>query len=241
MIRSRLAFENLPEFANFLAARHENMFKLRVDFEAAADAVHDEFMRGRNIDPERELKLHVAHMERSLGRSLESGERDDLESMLWLRGVAPLPESVTKAAAHRLGRLDAPNLSQIVTAFRGKRATMGGEGVGKAPLRSRAHGRSRVAETSCESVRCSDVCKAILSEHGYPTEVIAEALAACGPDLKATVAYCLQRASGEGASVPVPDSTHRVSSARASGQGASVPVPDSSMLDLCSILDLLYR
>ena len=64
----------------------EAMFQPRVGFEAAADAVHDIFMRGRGIDPERELQLHMEHMLKSLGRVLESSEREDLESMLWLRG-----------------------------------------------------------------------------------------------------------------------------------------------------------
>ena len=127
-----------------------------------------------------------------------------------------MPECVAKAASHLLGRSDTPTLTQIVTAFRGTRATLGREGLGKAGAQSRLNKKRKLTLAQTNSVSCSDVCEAVLIQHGYPIAVIWEALAKCGPDLKAAVEYCLQQSATATSEVPVPDGT--VSS---SGQSAA--------------------
>ena len=69
-----MAFRNLPPFASFIAARQDKAFDLRVEFEASADALHERFIKERRIDAERELQLHVQHIEKKEGRVLEKSE-----------------------------------------------------------------------------------------------------------------------------------------------------------------------
>ena len=52
----RIAFRNLPSFETFLLARRTNDSKLRMDFEASADAAHDRYMEAHGIDAAEELR-----------------------------------------------------------------------------------------------------------------------------------------------------------------------------------------
>ena len=183
---AKMAFRSLPRFGDFLAMRQSKEFKQRAEFERWADKAHDEFMSARGFDAKTEVRLHGEHMQTSLGRDLTEEERGDLNAMLGLRGVASLPDSVCEAARQRLGRSDQVGLSQVVESFRGKRNVLGGEGVNKREGKRR---RSLATQKCTRPCQCTDICHALLREHGYLETDITAALNVFGADLEKAADY----------------------------------------------------
>ena len=58
----RVAFQSLPPLEDFIAVRMHQAFKAREDFEAAADELHDAFLRKRGITEDMQIRAHPEHL-----------------------------------------------------------------------------------------------------------------------------------------------------------------------------------
>ena len=218
----RLAFRNLPPFADFLAARLTKDFQLRENFESWADAAHDRFMESRGMTSGDEEKQHLKHFRDCVrldtGLEPTPAEVDDLIAMLRQRGVLPIPPSLIESVRQRLGGTDKVSMSQVVAAFRGSRQVLKGDGMQKSRKISKLTGGA--TRTSREPTGGSDeippepasgrsvpsgclnnealhhVCQEVLREHGFSERDIEDALKQCGSDLQRAVEFCIQRSGG---------------------------------------------
>ena len=194
---ARVAFRQLPPLEEFLALRMSRDFKARQKFEAIADAKHDAFLLSRGVQPLAHMEAHKEHLRRVVrdqyNRDVTDAEIRDVETMLSLRGVAPVSESVERLAGQSTGRKSSEGLWTIVESFRAdtalKKRTAGGRG-GK-----------RQGAPALDGV---GIARAILQEHGYASADVEVALRACGPDVDQCVEFCLRAASGAGVSADPP-------------------------------------
>ena len=200
---SRMAFCELPALGDFLAVRLHAGFKLREDFEARADAAHDEFMQERSLGGEDEVLAHLKHFAKILrtdeAREPSAEEIADVRHMLAQRGVRAIPDSVMQEAKRRHGSAVQMPLTQVVQALRGQRGSV---------LRRHATGKPKESVNKCTAAgtspwQCTDdygalvaVCQAILQEHGYPEDHIREAINCCGANVKRAVDFCLRKQEG---------------------------------------------
>ena len=218
----RLAFRNLPQFADFLAVRQTKDFQLRENFESWADAAHDRFMESRGMTPCDEEQQHLKHfrdcVRRDTGLEPTPAEIDDLVGMLRQRGVLPFPPSLIEGARQRLGGIDKVSMAQVVAAFRGTRQVLKGDGIQKSRRSSKltgdAQGKSlesagrseeippEPASGSSDPAGCPKnkimihACRKVLREHGFSEGDIEDALKQCGFDLQRAVEVCIQRSRG---------------------------------------------
>jgi hypothetical protein len=218
----RLAFRNLPPFADFLAARQTKEFQLRENFESWADAAHDCFMEARGMTPSDEEEQHLSHfrhcLRRDTGLAPTPAEEDDLVGMLRQRGVLPIPPSLIESARQRLGGTDKVSMAQVVAAFRGSRQVLKGDGMQKSRRTSKLTSGPNVnsdqlAEDlgkfppepisgSSHPAACAKnnvlrhVFREVLREHGFSEGDIEDALKQCGGDLQRAVEFCIQRSRG---------------------------------------------
>ena len=121
-IWARVAFKQLPPLEEFLALRMSRDFKARQKFEAIADAKHDAFLLSRGVQPLAHMEAHKEHLRRVVrdqyNRDVTDAEIRDVETMLSLRGVAPVSESVQRLAGQSTGRTSSEGLWTIVEFFR---------------------------------------------------------------------------------------------------------------------------
>lgn len=218
----RLAFRNLPQFADFLAVRQTKDFQLRESFESWADAAHDRFMESRGMSPCDEEEQHLKHfrhcVRRDTGLEPTPAEVDDLVGMLRQRGVLPIPPSLIESARQRLGGTDKVSMAQVVAAFRGSRQVLKGDGMQKSRRSSKltggAKGKSRQpagdlgeippepTSGTSDPAACPKnkallyVFREVLREHGFSEGDIEDALKQCGADLQRAVELCIQRSHG---------------------------------------------
>ena len=191
---SRMAFCQLPPLGDFFAVRLTAGFRLREEFEAKADAAHDDFMQRRRLGGEDEVQAHLAHFTKFLhtheARQPSAEEVADVRHMLAQRGVRPLPDSVMQEARRRHGTTALMPLTQVVQALRGQRGSV---------LRKHASVKPKATgpwQCSDDSGSLLAVCQAILEEHGYPEDLIRKAIHCYGADVKRAVEFCLRVQEG---------------------------------------------
>jgi len=188
---SQVAFHGLPSLEEFLAVRSTKEFKVRGDFERAADAHHDTFLQELGHSGEQQVVDHKKHLDDVLMeercRHATDAELDDLEAMLGKRGVAPVSQSVWAWAERKSGTKSATGLWAIVGSFKGSRKA---EDI--ADKKQKAKGRKSTSEASPAEM----ATKHLLEEYDFPAQEVSAALRACGPSLSRCKAYIEVRQSG---------------------------------------------
>ena len=171
----------------FLAVRLSTEFRARERFEYEADRRHDAYLLSRGISLDQQVADHIEHLRqknrREFHRDATPLEIVDLESMFRRRGVADVADELKETAASRLGKRSVDGMWSIVNAFRKD---------GKPKAGAKGHRGKNTDGTGMHGV-----AKAALQEHGYPLEVIEEAIRRHGGRIAQCVDYCLQVTGGE--------------------------------------------
>ena len=188
---AKVAFQSLPPLGDFLAVRLDPDFKIRAQFEAAADELCGAFLEKRNLVQSDLIVAHREHLQRARareeGRSATDAELADLDLMLRHRGVAPVSDSAADWLRNKRGASSSMGLLSIIASFRVDKSA-------RKALTDRAGASKKRSEDEDEHISFA-VTRELLKEHGYPKEKIQEALEVCGADVQRCIEHCL--ADGE--------------------------------------------
>ena len=193
------AFRSLPPIEDFLQARQNKEFIRRQQFEKDADEAYDRFLKSRGMSSDEEQRRHLEYYKEQLlsseSRSPEATEISDLKEMLNVRGVRGVDKSVLDFLEKSMGKRESFSMSAIVTAFRGQRKTTGGEGLGRASAKKKMQkSPSKKKESAMSALSYAELVRPVLSEMGFGSEVIDNAVTAHGTDVPAAIEYCLTAA-----------------------------------------------
>jgi hypothetical protein len=184
---------------DFLAVRLTKDFQTREAFELQADELHDVFLNHRGISEESQLISHRAHlcasMLQSCHREPTEAEYNDLRCMLQQHGVAPVSDSVHRWGQDKVGRKAGGGLWTIISSFRADKSA---KDPGDKKRKSLLKGKEIPPDlpTACT--------QALLKEHGYDDETIAESMKQCGSSVLRCVEFCLNKSTHPSGSQPIP-------------------------------------
>ena len=188
---SKVAFHGLPPLEEFLAVRTTPEFRIRSNFEAHADSLHDSFLEQLGVTHEQQIVDHKAHLNDLLikkeSREATEEELFDIEAMLGKRGVAPVSDSVKSWAFARAGSKSGTGLWTILSSFKASR---------KATDVADEKTSKKARKTTRTFAADQEAMKHLLKEYGHSEDVIQAALRDRGSSLTSCQSYIEQLQAG---------------------------------------------